>query len=67
MLQEYLKPIIYGDDEEAKTVSRDVLYPYKLVHDVLVCFWPLLICDVQQLHMPRCRSSNLKPIYAIFD
>ena len=26
-----MKPIIYGDNEEAKAVSRGVLYPYKLV------------------------------------
>ena len=24
---EALKPVIYGEDEEAKTVSRNVLYP----------------------------------------
>ena len=26
-LQEYLKPIVYGEDEEAKKVPRNVLYP----------------------------------------
>jgi len=34
--QEYLKPIFYGNDEEAKTISRDVLYPYELVHPVVL-------------------------------
>ena len=33
-----MKPIIYGDDEEAKTVSRDVLYPYRLVHFLVYVF-----------------------------
>ena len=25
---ESLKPVVYGEDEEAKLVSRNVLYPY---------------------------------------
>ena len=58
VLQEYLKPIVYGDDEVTKTTCRNVLYTcldvgLKLLHPIM----PFVTEELYQ-RLPRRRSNE---------
>ena len=55
-----MKPIIYGNDEEAKAVSRGVLYPYKLVHAILYQYKCCLYFNPCVLNSYTCLDIGLR-------
>ena len=71
---ELLKPVFYGDDEEAKAISRNVLYPpfyvhvplTSLSHSFLINFflsYCYSLCDTCIHVYPKAKKHSSVPLF----